>query len=41
MVFLGGKAYRTTYNVPYYADLGAGDSDLTWQLFGGIGYRFG
>jgi hypothetical protein len=27
--------------LPYYADIGTGDSDLTWQLFGGIGYRFG
>lgn len=27
--------------LPYYADIGAGSSELTWQLFGGIGYRFG
>jgi hypothetical protein len=27
--------------VPFYADAGAGDSDLTWQLAAGIGYRFG
>ena len=26
--------------VPYYADVGAGDSDLTWQVFGGLGYAF-
>jgi len=26
--------------VPYYADVGAGDSKLTWQLFGGAGYAF-
>jgi hypothetical protein len=26
--------------LPYYADIGAGGSDLTWQLFGGVGYRF-
>jgi len=26
--------------LPVYADVGAGDSDLTWQAFGGIGYRF-
>jgi hypothetical protein len=25
---------------PYYADVGTGDSDLTWQLFGGLGYSF-
>lgn len=23
----------------YYADIGTGQSDLTWQLGGGIGYR--
>ena len=27
--------------VPYYVDVGAGNSDLTWQAFGGVGYRFG
>lgn len=26
--------------LPYYADVGTGDSDLTWQVFGGLGYRF-
>ena len=26
--------------LPYYADVGAGDSQLTWQVAGGIGYRF-
>jgi len=26
--------------VPYYADIGTGESDLTYQLFGGIGYNF-
>lgn len=26
--------------LPYYADIGTGDSDLTWQAAGGIGYRF-
>ncbi len=26
--------------LPFHADIGAGDSDLTWQLFAGIGYRF-
>jgi len=26
--------------VPLYADVGAGDSDSTWQVLGGIGYRF-
>ena len=27
--------------VPYYADVGAGASKLTWQAFGGLGYGFG
>lgn len=26
--------------IPYYADIGTGDADLTYQLAGGIGYRF-
>lgn len=26
--------------LPYYADIGTGDSDLTWQALAGIGYRF-
>ncbi len=27
--------------VPFYADIGTGNSDLTWQVFTGIGYNFG
>lgn len=27
--------------VPFYADIGAGDSDVTWQAVAGLGYRFG
>jgi hypothetical protein len=26
--------------LPYYADIGTGQSDLTWQGFAGIGYQF-
>ena len=26
--------------VPFYADVGTGQSDLTWQVFGGLGYSF-
>jgi hypothetical protein len=26
--------------LPFYADVGTGESDLTWQLFGGVGYAF-
>jgi hypothetical protein len=25
--------------VPYYGDIGAGDSNMTWQVMGGIGYQ--
>lgn len=28
------------WSLPYYADVGTGESDLTWQVFGGVGYRF-
>ena len=27
--------------LPYHLDVGAGDSDLTWQALAGVGYRFG
>jgi hypothetical protein len=30
-----------TWYLPFLADVGTGDTKLTWQLFGGIGYRFG
>ncbi len=26
--------------IPYYADVGTGDTDLTWQVMGGLGYSF-
>ena len=26
--------------LPYHLDMGAGDTDLIWQVLGGIGYRF-
>jgi hypothetical protein len=26
--------------IPYYADVGTGDSNLTWQAMLGLGYRF-
>lgn len=26
--------------IPYYADIGTGDSDLTWQISAGIGYSY-
>jgi hypothetical protein len=27
--------------MPYYVDIGAGDSDLTWQAMTGLGYSWG
>jgi hypothetical protein len=32
---------RQSWFVPYYLDLGAGESDLTWQAMAGIGYSLG
>ena len=26
--------------IPYYADIGTGQSNLTWQLYAAIGYKF-
>jgi hypothetical protein len=26
--------------IPYYVDVGTGDSDFTWQVIGGLGYSF-
>jgi hypothetical protein len=40
-----GLRGRTDLNenwfIPYYADIGTGDSDLTWQAMTGIGYQAG
>ncbi len=27
--------------LPYHVDIGTGETDLTWQALGGVGYRFG
>ena len=32
--------FNENWYLPYHADIGTGSSDLTWQLFAGIGYRF-
>ncbi len=32
---------QTGLFIPYYLDLGTGDSNLTWQTFAGIGYQSG
>ena len=31
---------RRQWFVPYYVDVGTGQDDLTWQIFGGLGYQF-
>lgn len=35
-----GFGARHEWFVPYYVDVGTGDSDLTWQGIAGIGYAF-
>ena len=35
-----GFGQDTSWYIPYYADVGAGGSDMTWQVLGGIGYTF-
>jgi hypothetical protein len=43
VVGLKGRAYLgqdRKWFVPYYADIGAGESKLTWQVNAGIGYQF-
>jgi hypothetical protein len=36
----GKLSLAKNWYVPYYLDVGTGNSKLTWQVFGGIGYRF-
>lgn len=31
---------RHEWSLPFYADVGTGQSDLTWQIAGGIGYSY-
>lgn len=39
---LRGKAYLGDdhWYIPYYADMGAGADNQTWQAYGGVGYTF-
>jgi len=37
VLYLGGER---KWFIPYYADIGTGQSDLTWQVDSGIGYQF-
>lgn len=36
----GAFNFNENWYLPYHADIGAGGSELTWQLFAAIGYRF-
>jgi hypothetical protein len=36
----GRLALSDRWFVPYYADIGTGSSDSTWQVAGGVGYAF-
>jgi hypothetical protein len=38
--FKGHVNLSKKWYLPYYADIGTGSSNLTWQAFGGVGYRF-
>jgi len=37
----GNYSFSDQWYMPFYADIGTGDSDLTWQAMAGVGYRFG
>ena len=36
----GGIMLNENWYIPYYADIGTGQSNMTWQLYAGIGYLF-
>jgi len=36
----GELSLNSEWFVPYHVDIGTGDSDFTWQVFAGLGYRF-
>ncbi|MFC1778281.1 hypothetical protein ACFL3I_13230 [Pseudomonadota bacterium] len=36
----GAIMANQSWYFPYYADIGAGDSEITWQLYAGVGYAF-
>lgn len=41
LIGLRGAANTEHWTFPYYIDIGAGSSELTWQASVGVGYRFG
>lgn len=41
--FIGLRGYKNineNWYIPYQADIGTGDTELSWQMFAGIGYRY-
>ena len=38
--FKGAFMLSDHWYIPYYADIGAGGSNLTWQLYAAVGYQF-
>lgn len=41
IIGVNGKiAFNERWYAPYYLDIGTGDSDFTWQVAAGIGYKF-
>lgn len=36
----GNVDLNKQWYVPYYLDVGTGQSDFTWQALAGLGYRF-
>ncbi|HEY9129905.1 MAG TPA: hypothetical protein VIN02_08715 [Sulfurovum sp.] len=41
--FVGVRGYKNineNWYIPYEADIGTGDSELSWQVFAGVGYRY-
>ncbi len=39
--FRGNVDFYENWFMRYYADIGAGDTEMIWQAFAGIGYSFG
>ena len=37
----GYGSVESGFFVPYYVDVGTGNSNFTWQAFGGVGYQAG
>jgi hypothetical protein len=39
--FRGRGTFAPRWSIPYYADIGGGSSDLTWQAMAGVTYSYG